>query len=188
VTKVPINQSNLCAVFQQYPHWYWEAKQAQQKWGLPIYVQMAIMKQESSFVADARPPRQKVMGVIPGARPTTAYGYAQATDGTWAHYQQSTGAKEADRDEFGDAVDFMGWYSQEAYRRLGIAKTNAYELYLAYHEGIGGYRSGSYRSKPWLVDIAKKVQKNADLYRMQLTRCESTIPKPSSWNQWMKSS
>ncbi len=186
VTEPPMNQNSICAIFQQYPHWYWESQRAYVKWGLPVNIQMAMMRQESSFRADARPPRQTVMGFIPGPRPTSAYGYAQATDGTWARYQKSTGAISADRDQFGDAVDFMGWYADQANKTLGISKTDTYDLYLAYHEGLGGYRSGSYRQKPWLMDIAHKVARTADIYQTQLSRCQNTIPKPSNWNQWLK--
>jgi hypothetical protein len=39
-------------------------------------VQMAIMKQESAFVADARPPRDWFLGFIPLGRPSSAYGLA----------------------------------------------------------------------------------------------------------------
>nr|WP_231124717.1 hypothetical protein [Piscirickettsia salmonis] len=80
------------------------------------------------------------MGFIPWSRPTSAYGYAQATDGTWATYQRSTGNSRSSRTDFADAIDFVGWYANRSYSRLGIAKNNAYSLYLAYHEGDGGYR------------------------------------------------
>jgi len=42
---------------------------------------------------------------------------------------------------------------------LGIPKDNARLLYLAYHEGRGGYKKGSYKSKPWLLSVSSDVQK-----------------------------
>lgn len=185
VTAPPGDQSNICNIFQQYPKWYWSTRDSYIKWQVPISVQMAIIKQESSFVANARPPRSTLLGFIPWSRPTTAFGYAQATDSTWGHYVDETGNTSADRDNFADAADFIGWYAERARKRAGISKSNAYQLYLAYHEGIGGYMRGTYRNKQWLIDVAKKVQKTANTYRWQLSRCKDSIPKPSMWNLWL---
>ena len=43
----------------------------------------------------------------------------------------------ADRDDFNDAIDFIGWYNDQSSRRSKISKSDAYNLYLAYHEGQG---------------------------------------------------
>ena len=64
-TPPPSNQSNLCSIFRQYPDWYEDAVDMQQKWGTPINVVMAIMKQESSYRHDALPPKDYVLGFIP---------------------------------------------------------------------------------------------------------------------------
>lgn len=181
----PPNSNDICSVFQQYPRWYWDAMDAYKTWGIPISVQMAIVNQESSFRADARPPRTTLLGFIPWSRPTTAYGYAQAVNGTWAEYQQQTNNPDARRDNFADAVDFIGWYSRNTEQTLHISPRNAYSLYLAYHEGAGAYAQGSYYQKPWLMDVARNVQNNADRYRNQLLYCYKTIPKPSVWNLWL---
>ena len=117
-TVPPDNPNDICAIFKQYPRWYWESLDSYKHWGVPISVQMAIIKQESHFREDARPPRTKLLGFIPWSRPTTAYGYAQAVNGTWEHYQQETGSRDTDRDEFGDAVDFVGWYADKATKNL----------------------------------------------------------------------
>ena len=68
------------------------AKQSYEKWGVPIPVQMAIMHQESHFVADAQPPRTWLLGIIPWFRPSSAYGYAQAIDETWDDYLDKAGS------------------------------------------------------------------------------------------------
>ena len=47
-----------------------------------------------------------------------------------------------------DALDFIGWYNHRTRRQLGIPLTDAQRLYLAYHEGQGGYRRGTWRDKP----------------------------------------
>jgi len=180
----PTGVTNACNIFKQYPKWYWEAKKTQKKWGVPVSTQMAIFKQESHFVADARPPRTTLFGFIPWTRPTSAYGYAQATDGTWSLYLRNTGQSGRSRTNFGDATDFLGWYSMQAQKKLHISPSDAYSLYLAYHEGLGGYAARSYRKKSWLMGVAKKVQTQATAYYRQLRHCRDDIVKPSIWNLW----
>lgn len=159
---------NVCSIFSEYPEWYTAAKATEQKWGTPVAVQMAIMHQESSFKGDAKPPRRWILGIIPWTRPTSAYGYAQAVDDTWAHYKKKTGRIFVSRSQFEDASDFIGWYSHCAKCQLGIAPTNAYALYLAYHEGLNGFAKKSYLRKPWLIKVALKVSARARLFRAQL--------------------
>ncbi|ODN42172.1 transglycosylase SLT domain-containing protein [Piscirickettsia litoralis] len=176
-TAPPQNINNICSIFREYPKWYWAAKDSRKKWGVPISTQMAIIYYESHFRYDAQPPRTTLLGFIPWSRPTSAYGYAQATDGTWAAYQRATGNTSASRTDFADAIDFVGWYANRSSSRLGIARNNAYSLYLAYHEGDGGYRSRSYLKKRWLLDKAHQVRNKANSYYSQLIRCESSLPK-----------
>jgi len=173
----PKNVNNLCAIFIEKDDWYESAQEARKKWGSPIPVMMAFMHQESRFNAKAKPPRKKIFGFIPGPRPSNAYGYSQALDSTWNNYRRDAGRYWADRDDFEDAVDFVGWYNDQSYRRSGIAKHDAYRLYLAYHEGQGGYNRGSYRNKPWLTAVAKKVQRKANSYATQLRGCETKFKK-----------
>lgn len=180
-TPPPSNPNNICNVFEQYPSWYWAAKATRHKYGVPISVQMAIIHQESHFRADAKPPREYLLWVIPWGHVTSAYGYSQATDGTWAHYIQQTGHKNASRRNFDDASDFIGWYAARAHKKLWISKRNAYALYLAYHEGINGYKNRTYRKKRWLIGVANKVQSRADMYYSQLIRCEKRLPQQRWW-------
>jgi len=182
MTYVPNNANNACDIFAQYPQWYWDAVASYRLWGVPVSVQLAIIKQESHFVANARPPRELFLWMIPGSRPTTAYGYSQALNGTWRHYINDTGNRGANRTDFADATNFIGWYANMANRIAGISKRNAYALYLAYHEGIGNYQKGTYRQKEWLVNIAKKVERQAWIYRQQIHKCKYNIPTPSFWS------
>ena len=84
----------------------------------------------------------------------------------------------ADRDEFADAVDFVGWYNHESSKILGLTTDDADRLYLAYHEGAGGYRRGSYRKKPGLLTIARRVDQRATRYASQLSTCREALEKP----------
>lgn len=124
-------------------------------------------------MADAQPPRPWLLGLIPLPRASSAYGYAQAKDETWDGYQAKAGS--ADRDDFADATDFIGWYCNISYTRLGISKLDAKNLYLAYHEGHRGYQRKSYLQKAGLVQIADKVARRAKLFQNQLDECKGTL-------------
>lgn len=176
----PKNTENLCATFREKQDWYGDAKHSYDRWGVPISVQMAIMNQESHFVADAQPPRSWLLWIIPLPRASSAYGYAQAKDETWEDYQAKAGHWGADRDEFADAIDFIGWYCNISYTHLGISKSDTKNLYLAYHEGHRGYRHKTYLQKAWLLRIADKVARKAKLYQNQLTECQSSLEN-SDW-------
>lgn len=167
----PRNLDNACSIVDQRPKYLKAFKRTERKWGVPVHVQMATIYQESRFDGDARTPVQYVLGIIPMGRQSSAYGYAQALDGTWDEYRKETGRRGADRDDIYDASDFIGWYMNKTRDRNGIALSDARNQYLAYHEGHTGYARGSYRSKSWLVRVADQVAARADTYRSQLTRC-----------------
>lgn len=178
----PKQVDDVCEVFEEKSGWYKDARRSFKKWGVPIHVQMAILRQESRFRDDAQPPRRRLLGVIPWTRPSSAYGYAQAKDATWDWYIQKTGNRGADRDDFADATDFVGWYGNTSHRMLGISKWDTYSQYLAYHEGQGGFKRKTYRKKPWLMKVARRVQASAKQYSMQLARCEDGLDR--GWSLW----
>lgn len=171
VTTPPRDPENLCRIFQDRPSWYRAATAAQKRWGTEPAIAMSVMYQESSYVARARPPRKKLLWIIPWRRPSSAYGYAQATDETWSDYLRSTRRRFPDRDDFDDAVDFIAWYLGRASRELGIPGGDAHTLYLAYHDGIGGYRRGTWKGKAWLAGAARSVNVRASRYRAQMSNC-----------------
>lgn len=102
---------------------------------------------------------------------SSALGYSQALDGTWDDYRSSTGRWRANRKDFADSSDFIGWYFNENARRNGVSQRDAYRQYLAYHDGISGYARGSYRSKAWLPAVARDVEQWAARYETQLQGC-----------------
>jgi len=176
-TTPPKQQDNLCSVFSEQPKWFKAAAKSERRWGIPIAVQMAFVQRESSFQSHARPPRHKLLGVVPWKRPSSAYGYAQATNDTWDRYQKATRSPFADRNKFADAVDFIGWYNNTSNKELQIAKTDAEHLYLAYHEGFGGYARGTYRRKPAVQRYANLVAQRAARYGIQLASCRKKFER-----------
>ena len=173
--RQPTTTTDICRVFSERPHWYRAASASRAKWGAPISLQMAIIWRESGFRQDIRPPRKYLLGIIPWGRPSSSHGFTQAVDGTWQWYIDSTGNRGADRDDFADSADFVGWYVHRSHQSNGIAKSDAYRNYLAYHEGHGGYRNGTYRNKSAVRRAAREVEDMARRYRRQLERCESDL-------------
>nr|WP_231714625.1 transglycosylase SLT domain-containing protein [Desulfonema ishimotonii] len=168
----PEQGDNLCAVFRERPEWYDDARESSRKWGVPIPVLMAIIYRESGFRSDARPSRTRCLFIFPGPRPSSAYGYPQALDTTWDSYRKQTGNRGADRNDFDDATDFVGWYCHVSHLRCRIPKNDAYRLYLAYHEGQGGYNRKSYRKKAHVKQAARTVRALSKRYAAQLVTCE----------------
>jgi len=74
-------------------------------------------------------------------------------------------------------VDFIGWYGSVSHRTLGISKWDAYNQYLAYHEGHGGFKRKTYKKKAWLMKVARKVDNRAKSYHTQLSKCEDSLDK-----------
>jgi len=173
--STPSNINNVCAVFSQkdgwFGNWYSAAKRAERTYGVPVPVLMATIRVESGYKAHARPPRKKLLGFIPWKRPSSAYGYSQALDGTWAQYKQETGRWTADRNSFSDAVDFVGWYHQRSHRRNGIALNDAYNLYLAYYAGQEGYARGTWKNNSHMKEAAGRAASMANSYATQLAGC-----------------
>ncbi len=176
----PKNINDACAMLQEKDNWYEYANDSFKKWGVPVHVQLAIIYQESRFRAEALAPDDTLLGFIPWGQVTSAYGYAQVLDSTWEWYMKSTGNWGADRDDFEDVTDFIGWYGNYSHKKLGISKWDAYNQYLAYHEGHGGWLRKSYRKKPWLIKVAKKVKRRADRYAAQIRRCKDDLDD-GSW-------
>ncbi len=170
-SQPPANKSNLCTIFKEKPAWHKASLKAAKKWNGSVPVAMAIMYQESSFEAKAKPSMRYFLGFIPYGRPSDAYGYAQALDNTWSEYKREAGSMLSQRDSFADASDFIQWYMHKTWRVNRISKTDAYKQYLNYHEGQGGFSRGSYRSKGWLINVAKKVDARARRYAAQYQSC-----------------
>jgi hypothetical protein len=177
----PEQVADVCEIFREKSGWYDGARDAEKRWGIPISVLMAMTYQESSYAARAKPPREKLLWVIPWFRPSSAYGYAQATDAAWRDYVRSTGRGGADRNDFDDAMDFVGWYNRRSADLIGLPRDDAYSLYLAYHDGPTGFRRGTWKSKGWLKDAARRVQRRASAYERQLDGCRDELEGPWWW-------
>lgn len=171
----PQNTTNICSMFEERRSWYKAAVKAEKRWKTPLHVSMAIIQQESSFQSRAKPERMRLLGFIPWFRPSSAFGYAQVLDGTWTQYKEEAGNWGARRTSFADAIDFVGWYTNNSTRINGIDRDDAYNHYLAYHEGNGGFARRTYNNNGQLIDTSRRVQANANLYARQYSQCEKAL-------------
>ena len=174
-SSIPKNTADGCSIFSERYFWYKHAKKTEKKWGTPIHIQLAIIKMESSFDWLAKPERQKILKVIPYKRPSSSFGYSQAVKGTWQQYKNETGNKFARRTRFKDSVDFIGWYTNKSETILKISKKDAFKQYLAYHEGWGNFKY--YKKNKKVIRLAKKVEKQSNIYKKQLLKCKNDLNK-----------
>ena len=171
IGRPPANLNNACSILDQRPGYLRAFRSAHQRWGTPVHIQMALIYQESKFVSNARTPVRYRLGIIPAGRMSSAFGYAQALDGTWGDFKRATGRWRARRDRIHDAADFIGWYTNRTASRNGVHLHDVYHQYLAYHEGHTGFARGAYKRKRWLRQIAVQVENRAALYKRQLRAC-----------------
>ena len=173
----PSHINDVCAVFDQRDGWFnnWqsEARRVERKYGVPVPVLMATIRKESGFKGRARPPRTKLLGFIPWKHKSSAYGYSQALDGTWTQYQVDSGNFAARRSNFGDAIDFVGWYHARTAEKYGVARNDTFNLYLAYYVGWTGYGRGDWKSNASLQRYARDTDSMARKYATQLRQCGS---------------
>lgn len=172
----PTAINDVCEVFAQrdgfFNDWYADARKAEKRHGIPVHVLMATMRVESGFDGDARPARKKVFGFVPWKRPSSAYGFSQALDGTWSQYKKETGRHMASRTKFADSVDFVGWYYAKSVDKYGLSRDDAFSLYLTYRYGWAGYRSGRWQSDAGAQKSASRAADFAQTYAWQLTSCD----------------
>ena len=154
---------NACEMLTQNRDWMVATHNAYLKWGIPVSVQLSVIKHESSFNRDA------------SATTSSAYGYAQALTNTWREYKKDTGNMTASRGSFFDSTDFIGWYWSKVANSVKLSPYDAGDFYLAYHEGIGGFQKRSFLKKKWLMRKAKNVQSIANRYRFQINKCRIKI-------------
>jgi hypothetical protein len=58
---------------------------------------------------------------------------------------------------------------------LNISKTDAFKQYVAYHEGWGNYKH--YKKNKKIINLAKRVEKQSNVYKNQLKECSSSLSR-----------
>ncbi|MDP0588320.1 MAG: transglycosylase SLT domain-containing protein [Candidatus Endonucleobacter bathymodioli] len=168
-TRTSLEKDNICFIFKKNPHWYRAVDKAAKEWGVSIPMIMAIIQKESGFKHNARPIAPQKKGRKKKKKYlSSAYGYAQALDGTWKHYCKQTRRRFAQRDRFADCAHFIGWYGAKSRNKCGISKRDAYSHYLAYHEGHTGFNKRTHKKNKTLIRYAQAVAEQTRLFKHQL--------------------
>jgi hypothetical protein len=164
-----IYENDICRVVKGNLGWTSALQRAEREYGLPPEIALSVISHESSFRSHARPPRDLVLGFIP-VRMRTEYGYGQIKDETWHWYLDKNPALFRSRTSFADTLGFMGWYFQQYQSVVKPSEHLAYDFYLAYHEGLGGYQRLEAPNE-WLHNKSTSVQELANRYQSALKSC-----------------
>ena len=66
-------------------------------------------------------------------------------------------------------------YTNKSSTILKISKTDSFKQYVAYHEGWGNYKY--YKKNKKIINLAKRVERQSNLYKKQLLECQSKFNK-----------
>ena len=176
-SSVPKYPANACKIFGERYLWYKYIKKSSTTYDVPVHMILAFVKKESGFDRWARPKRTKLFKVIPYKRPSSSLGYSQAVKKTWELYKTETDNPLALRTRFKDSVMFIGWYIKKTNKINKIPLNDSYRQYLNYYLGWGNYSREAYKTDKKAIIYAKKVQKQAGIYKKQLKECQKKLDK-----------
>ena len=92
---------------------------------------------------------------IPWNRVSSAYGFSQALDGTWAQYRREIGNFTARPHRFFRRGGFCRLYHGKTIDTFGVARDDTFNLYLAYYFGWGGYKRGEWRTNAGAYSVMR---------------------------------
>ena len=176
-SSVPKNTQNACSIFSERYLWYKHVKNSSEKYGVPVHLIIAFVNKESGFNRWAKPERTKLFKIIPYKRPSSSFGYSQAIDKTWDQYKNETNNMLALRSRFKDSVMFIGWYINKTHQMNKIPLNDSYRQYLNYYLGWGNYANKTYQTDKKAILFARSVQKQSNIYRNQLIKCQKNLDK-----------
>jgi len=171
----PKDPQNACKIFHQNYLWYKYVKKSSKIYGAPIHIILAIVNKESGFKRFAKPPRKKLFKIIPYKRESSSLGYSQSIKKSWNTFKIETNSPLAIRTRFKDSVMFIGWYMEKTKKINKIPLNDAYRQYLNYYLGWGNYKKKVYKTDKNSIIFAKKVEKQAKIYKNQLLKCEENL-------------
>ncbi len=176
-SSIPKNTQNACSIFSERYLWYKHAKNSSEKYGVPVHLILAFVNKESGFNRWAKPERTKLFKIIPYKRPSSSFGYSQAINKTWDQYKNETNNMLALRSRFKDSVMFIGWYINKTHQLNKIPRNDSYRQYLNYYLGWGNYANKTYQTDKKAIIFARSVQKQSNIYRNQLIKCQKNLDK-----------
>ena len=176
-SSVPKYPLNACKIFGERYLWYKHVKKSSEIYGAPTHIILAFVNKESGFNRWARPERTKLFKIIPYKRPSSSFGYSQATTKTWELYKKETDNPLALRSNFKHSVMFIGWYIKKTNEINKVPFNDSYRQYLNYYLGWSSYSKKGYKNDKKAVILAKGVQKQSNIYKNQLTECQKSLSR-----------
>ena len=176
-SSVPKYPQNACKIFGEKYFYLKYSRASSKKWGAPISSILAVINKESGFRRFAKPKRKKLFKIIPYRRPSSSLGFSQAVNKTWDLYKKENNKPSALRVSFKNSSDFIGWYFWKTNKINKISLTDTRNMYLNYYLGWEGYRNKVYKKDQKAIIFAKKVEKQAKIYKNQLQECKSVLNK-----------
>ena len=72
---------------------------------------------------------------------------------------------------------FIGWYINKTHQINKIPLNDSYRQYLNYYLGWGNYANKNYQTDKKAIIFARSVQKQSNIYRNQLIKCQKNLDK-----------
>jgi len=176
-SSVPKYPQNACKIFGEKYSYLKYSRAASKKWNVPISSILAVINKESGFRRFAKPKRTKLFKIIPYRRPSSSLGFSQAVNKTWDLYKKENNKPIALRISFKNSSDFIGWYFWKTNKINKVSLKDIRNMYLNYYLGWGAYKNKAYEKDKKAIIFAKKVEKQAKIYKNQLRECKSILNK-----------
>ena len=176
-SSVPKYPQNACEIFGEKYFYLKYTRAASKKWGVPVSSILAVINKESGFRRFAKPKKLKIFKIIPYRRPSSSLGFSQAVNKTWDLYKKENNKPAAFRISYKSSSDFIGWYFWKANKINKVSLNNIRDLYLNYYLGFSAYKNKAYRTDKKAIIYAKRVEKQAKIYKSQLLECKSILNK-----------
>jgi len=176
-SSVPKYPQNACEIFGEKYFYLKYTRAASKKWGVPISSILAVINKESGFKRFAKPKKLKIFKIIPYRRPSSSLGFSQAVNKTWDLYKKENNKPAALRISYKSSSDFIGWYFWKANKINKVSLNNTRDLYLNYYLGFSAYKNKAYQTDKKAIIYAKRVEKQAKIYKSQLLECKSILNK-----------
>ena len=137
-------------------------KKSEEKWGTPIYLQLAIIKMESDFDWLAKPPRQNFLKLfhIKDHLALLVIRKLLMEHGNNIKKKQEI-SLQLELDLKIVLILLVG-IRLKTEKILKVSKTDAFKQYIAYHEGWGNYKN--YKSNKKVINFSKESRKNSQIF------------------------
>lgn len=157
-------EPNICELLQREKTWIQPALKSEQRYGTPLALTFVLLEQPLTQL--------KKTHIKP-----------RAAD--WDEYRIRSERWDASPNNAADAVDFIGWFTQESVKRNNITLNDVSAHYLALRVGHGNYHRLQADKYPELLQQAEQIERKAQQWQSELALCRDHWHK-EGWYQKLK--